>query len=60
VANADDGVTFAQRTESDGADGGVQSGNISAPGEDADDAFLCIDVGQDAESFLGKVNHNYP
>jgi hypothetical protein len=60
VANADDGVTFAQRTESDGADGGVQSGNISAPGEDADDAFLCIDVGQDAESFLGEANHNYP
>jgi hypothetical protein len=60
VANADDFVTFAQRTESDGADGGVQTGNISAPGEDADDAFLCIDVGQDAESFLGEANHNYP
>jgi hypothetical protein len=54
VANADDGVTFAKRAESDRPDGGVQTGNISAPGEDADDAFLGIDLGQDAEPFLGE------
>jgi hypothetical protein len=44
VANADDGVTFSKRPESDSADGRVQTGNISAPGKDADNALLRVDV----------------
>jgi hypothetical protein len=56
VTNADDFITFAQRAEGDGADGRVQAGNISAPGEDADDAFLCIDVGHDGQLSFTKSN----
>src|SRR5439155_10978249 len=44
VANADDLITFAQGTQSDAADGGVETGNVAASGEDADDAFLGVDI----------------
>src|SRR5260370_9406742 len=44
VANADDLITFAQSAKSDPADGGVETGNVAAPGEDAYDALLGVDV----------------
>src|SRR6266852_1670248 len=51
VANADDAVTFAQGAERDRPDGGVQTGDITASGEDADDALLSIDVGHGGTLF---------
>src|SRR5258705_794376 len=44
VAEADHLVTFAKRAESDAADGGVESGNVAAAGENSDDALLGVDV----------------
>src|SRR5207253_9949593 len=43
AAKADDLVTFTQSAEGDCADGGIEAGNVAAPGEDADDPFLGLD-----------------
>src|SRR2546426_8352248 len=39
VANADDLIAVAQCANRDGTDGGIETGNVAAPGEDADGAF---------------------
>ena len=44
VANANDLVAFAKRAEGDAANGGIETGNVAASGENADDAFLGVDV----------------
>src|SRR6267143_6861162 len=44
MANADDLIAFADGAKSDAANGGVETGNIAASGEDADDALLGVDV----------------
>src|SRR5438874_3928247 len=44
MTNANDLIAFAQGAESDGADSGIEAGNVAAPGEDADDPFLGLDV----------------
>src|SRR5690242_335248 len=44
VADANDLISFAQGAESDGADRGIEAGNVAAPGENADDPFLGLDV----------------
>ncbi len=52
VANADDLVTFAQGAQSDAADGWVETGNVAASGEDADDASLGADISHDSRIAL--------
>src|SRR5712692_9302416 len=52
VANADDLVTFADGAESDATNGGVETGNVAASGEDADDALLGVDVCHDSRIAL--------
>src|SRR5437016_13446378 len=47
MANADDLIALAQGAQSDAADGGVETRNVAAAGEDADDAFLGVDVSHD-------------
>src|SRR5216683_1996722 len=44
VANADDLVAFADGAKSDATNGGVETGNVAASGEDADDTFLGVEV----------------
>ncbi len=52
VANADDLIAFAQSAESDAADGGIETRNIAASGEDADDAPLGVDVSHNSRIAL--------
>ncbi len=40
VANANDLVAFADSAKSNGADGGIEAGNVTASGKDADNAFF--------------------
>src|SRR5204862_2628966 len=47
MANADDLISLAQGAQSDAADGRVETRNVAAAGEDADDAFLGVDVSHD-------------
>src|SRR5216683_192835 len=54
VANADDLIAFAQCAESDAADGGIETGNIAASGEDADDAALGVDVSHNSRIALSR------
>src|SRR5215510_16282046 len=44
VTNADDLIAFAQSAQSNGADGGVEAGNVTAPSKNADDPPLGLDV----------------
>src|SRR5260370_36405981 len=39
VANADDLIAFANGAKGDAADGRIQTGNVTASGEDTDHAF---------------------
>ena len=52
MANADDLVALAQGAQSNAADGGVETRNVAAAGEDADDAFLGVDVSHDSRIAL--------
>src|SRR6266851_1837399 len=52
VANADDLMAFAQCAKRDATDGGIETGNVAASGEDADDAFLGVDVCHDSRLAL--------
>src|SRR6266478_6346506 len=52
VANADDLMAFAQCAKRDATDGGVETGNVAASGEDADHAFLVVDVCHDSRLAL--------
>src|SRR6266851_9415233 len=54
VANADNLIAFAQCAESDAADGGIETGNIAASGEDADDAALGVDVSHNSRIALSR------
>src|SRR5205807_4681355 len=40
VTDADDLIAVAQRANRDGADGGIETGDVAAAGEDADCAFI--------------------
>ena len=44
VAEANDLIAFTERAEGDSANRGIESGDIAASGEDADDAFAGADV----------------
>src|SRR5947208_7860927 len=44
MTNANDLIAFAQGAESDGADSGIEAGNVAAPGRDAEDPFLGLAV----------------
>ena len=48
VANADDVEAFAKRAERNTTDGGVETGNVAASRENADDTFLGLDVSHDS------------
>ena len=48
AANADDLVTFAKSAEGNGTDGRVETGNVAASRENADNAFLGPDVGHES------------
>jgi hypothetical protein len=52
VANADDLIAFADGAKSDAPDCGVETGNVAASGEDADDALLGVDVCHDSRIAL--------
>src|SRR6266853_1153789 len=52
MANADDLIAFAQGAKSDATNGGVETRNVAASGEDADDAFLGVDVSHDSRIAL--------
>jgi hypothetical protein len=54
VANADDLITLAKRAESDATDGGVETRNVAASGEDADDTFLGVDICHDSRIALSR------
>src|SRR5881398_1826737 len=61
MTNANDLIAFAQGAESDGADSGIEAGNVAAPGEDADDPFLGLDVCHEwmARPFAGWRTGDY-
>ena len=44
VAEANDLIAFTERAEGDAANRGIESGDIAASGEDADDSFAGADV----------------
>src|SRR6266478_5913221 len=54
VTNADDFVAFAKSAKGDGADGRVEAGDVAAAGEDADDAFLDVDISHDCRINLSE------
>src|SRR6266446_6353956 len=54
VANADNLIAFAQSAECDAADGGIETRNIAASGEDADDAALGVDVSHNSRIALSR------
>src|SRR6266487_1528584 len=54
MANADDLIAFANGTKSDAADGGIETRNIAASGEDADDAPLGVDVSHNSRIALSQ------
>src|SRR6266436_249091 len=62
MTNADNLVAFANSAKGDAADGGIQAGNVAASGEDADDAFLSVDVCHEMTNcpFVGCSTLNYP
>src|SRR4029077_20821823 len=47
VTNADDLVAFADGAKSNRADGRIETGNVAASRENADDTFLGADVSHD-------------
>ncbi len=62
VANADNLIAFANGAESDAADSWVETGNVTASGEDADDASLGVDVRHEITNcpFVRCRTENYP
>ena len=62
MANADDLIALAKGAQGNGADGGIEAGNVAAPGEDADDPFLGPDVCHESidRPFVGCRTGNYP
>src|SRR5262245_54638978 len=44
VPETDDLIAFAECSEGDPADRGIQSRNVASTGDDADDAFALVDV----------------
>src|SRR5229473_886464 len=62
VANANHLITFAKRAKRDAADGWIKAWNITASGEDADDASFRVDVCHEMTScpFVGCRTGNYP
>src|SRR5260370_1961552 len=61
VANADDLIAFANGAKGDAADGGSQTGNVTASGEDTDHAFPGVDVSHEMTNcpFVGCGTKNY-
>src|SRR5207302_4192803 len=62
VANANDLIAFAKRSESDGANGRIEAGNVAAPGEDADDSLLGLHACHESlkRLFVRCGTENYP
>lgn len=56
VAKADDLIAFVERANRDAANRGIQTGDITASGENADDALLGVDVGHALSPFRGELN----
>src|SRR6267143_2109659 len=54
VANADDLITLAQGAECDATNRGVQTGNVAASGENANDTFSGVDVCHDSGIALSR------
>src|SRR5713101_8553678 len=52
MSNANDLIAFADGAKCYAADGGIETGNVAASGEDADDAFLGVDVSHDSSIAL--------